>query len=216
MKTLSLFIETFCLLPLVQGADWSNWRGPKYDGISTEKLPSDLPKSLPVSWTTEVGTGFCTVSVQGDRVVTLGNIKEKDTIWCLSAANGRVLWKHTYDCPLDPLYYEGGPGSTPTIFNGAVYSLSKKGHVFCLNLQTGKVIWKRDLVRDHDFKLPEWSFAGSPFIYQDSIILSVGRQAVALSLKDGATQWMPSKETAGYATMVPFKGDEHLYLSAKS
>jgi len=207
---------TFCLLPLVQGADWSNWRGPKYDGISTEKLPSDLPKSLPVSWTTEVGTGFCTVSVQGDRVVTMGNIEEKDTIWCLSAANGRVLWKHTYDCPLDPLYYEGGPGSTPTIFNGAVYSLSKKGHVFCLNLQTGKVIWKRDLVRDHDFKLPEWSFAGSPFIYQDSIILSVGRQAVALSLKDGATQWMPSRETAGYATMVPFKGDEHLYLSAKS
>jgi len=134
----------------------------------------------------------------------------------LSAANGRVLWKHTYDCPLDPLYYEGGPGSTPTIFNGAVYSLSKKGHVFCLNLQTGKVIWKRDLVRDHDFKLPEWSFAGSPFIYQDSIILSVGRQAVALSLKDGVTQWMPSKETAGYATMVPFKEDEHLYLSAKS
>ena len=216
MKTLSLFIVTFCLLPLVQGADWSNWRGPKYDGISTEKLPSDLPKSLPVSWTTEVGTGFCTVSVQGDRVVTMGNIEEKDTIWCLSAANGRVLWKHTYDCPLDPLYYEGGPGSTPTIFNGAVYSLSKKGHVFCLNLQTGKVIWKRDLVRDHDFKLPEWSFAGSPFIYQDSIILSVGRQAVALSLKDGATQWMPSRETAGYATMVPFKEDEHLYLSAKS
>ena len=216
MKTLSLFIVTYCLLPLVQGADWSNWRGPKYDGISTEKLPSDLPKSLPVSWTTEVGTGFCTVSVQGDRVVTMGNIEEKDTIWCLSAANGRVLWKHTYDCPLDPLYYEGGPGSTPTIFNGTVYSLSKKGHVFCLNLQTGKVIWKRDLVRDHDFKLPEWSFAGSPFIYQDSIILSVGRQAVALSLKDGATQWMPSKETAGYATMVPFKGDEHLYLSAKS
>ena len=216
MKTLSLFTVTFCLLPLVQGADWSNWRGPKYDGISTEKLPSDLPKSLPVSWTTEVGTGFCTVSVQGDRVVTMGNIKEKDTIWCLSAANGRVLWKHTYDCPLDPLYYEGGPGSTPTIFNGAVYSLSKKGHVFCLNLKTGKVVWKRDLVRDHDFKLPEWSFAGSPFIYQDSIILSVGRQAVALSLKDGATQWMPSKETAGYATMVPFKGDEHLYLSAKS
>ena len=205
-----------CLLLPAKGADWPNWRGPKYDGISTEKLPSDLPKSLPVAWNKEVGTGFCTVSVQGERVVTMGNIKEKDTIWCLNATNGRVLWKHVYDCPLDPLYYEGGPGSTPTIFNGVVYSLSKKGHVFCLDLQTGKVVWERDLVKDHDFKLPEWNFAGSPFIYQDSIILSVGRQAVALSLKDGVTQWMPSKETAGYATMVPFKGDEHLYLSAKS
>jgi len=216
MKILALCIATFCLLSSAKGADWLNWRGPKYDGISTEKLPSDLPKSLPVAWTMEVGTGFCTVSVRGDRVLTMGNSKGKDTIWCLNAADGRILWKHAYDCPLDPLYYEGGPGSTPTIFNGSVYTLSKKGHAFRLDLETGEVIWGRDLIKEHSFKLPEWSFAGSPFIYKDSVILSVGRQAIALSLKDGATQWMPSKETSGYATMVPFRGDEHLYFSAKS
>jgi len=216
MRILALFIVAFCLLPVVKGADWPNWRGPKYDGISTEKLLRDLPKSLPIAWTTEVGTGFCTVSVQGDRVLTMGNSKGKDTIWCLNAADGRIFWKHTYDCPLDPLYYEGGPGSTPTIFGGAVYALSKKGHTFRLDLKTGKVIWGRDLVKEHGFKVPEWSFAGSPFIYKDTVILSVGRQAVALRLKDGATQWMPSKDTAGYATMVPFKDDEHLYFSAKS
>jgi len=216
MESKILLIVLFCLLPVVKGADWPNWRGPKYDGISTEKLLRDLPKSLPVAWTTEVGTGFCTVSVQGDRVLTMGNSKGKDTIWCLNAADGRIFWKHTYDCPLDPLYYEGGPGSTPTIFGGAVYALSKKGHTFRLDLKTGKVIWGRDLVKEHGFKVPEWSFAGSPFIYKDTVILSVGRQAVALRLKDGATQWMPSKDTAGYATMVPFKDDEHLYFSAKS
>ena len=216
MRILAFFIVAFCLLPPAKGADWPNWRGPKYDGISAEKLPRDLPKALPVAWTTEVGTGFCTVSVQGDRVLTMGNSKGKDTIWCLNAADGRVLWKYTYDCPLDPRYYEGGPGSTPTIFDESVYTLSKKGHAFRLDLKTGKVIWGRDLIKDHGFKLPEWSFAGSPFIYKDLVILSVGRQAVALSLKDGATKWMPSTETSGYATMVPFRGDEHLYHSAKS
>ena len=87
--------------------------------------------------------------------------------------DGRVLWKHAYDCPLDPLYYEGGPGSTPTIFNGSVYTLSKKGHAFRLDLKTGKVIWSRDLVKEHGFKLPEWSFAGSPFIYKELVVLSV-------------------------------------------
>ena len=216
MRILAFFIVAFCLLPPAKGADWPNWRGPKYDGISAEKLPRDLPKALPVAWTTEVGTGFCTVSVQGDRVLTMGNSKGKDTIWCLNAADGRVLWKYTYDCPLDPRYYEGGPGSTPTIFDESVYTLSKKGHAFRLDLKTGKVIWGRDLIKDHGFKLPEWSFAGSPFIYKDLVILSVGRQAVALSMKDGTTKWMPSTETSGYATMVPFRGDEHLYHSAKS
>ena len=91
MRILAFFIVAFCLLPPAKGADWPNWRGPKYDGISAEKLPRDLPKALPVAWTTEVGTGFCTVSVQGDRVLTMGNSKGKDTIWCLNAADGRIL-----------------------------------------------------------------------------------------------------------------------------
>lgn len=126
MRILALFIGAICLLPSAKGADWPNWRGPKYDGISTEKLPRDLPKLLPVAWTAEVGTGFSTVSVQEGRVLTMGNANGKDTIWCLNSADGRVYWKYTYDCPLDPLYYEGGPGSTPTIFDGAVYALRKK------------------------------------------------------------------------------------------
>ena len=216
MKILALVIAGVCLLPRVHGADWPNWRGPKFDGISTEQLPREFPKALPIAWTTEVGTGFSTVSVKDGKLVTIGNAKGKDTVWCLNATDGRVLWKHTYDCALDPRYYEGGPGSTPTIFGGSVYSLSKKGHAFRLDLETGKVVWGRDLVKDHGFKLPEWSFAGSPFIYQDTVVFSVGRQGVALSLKDGKTRWMPSKETAGYATMVPFRKDEHLYFSAKS
>ncbi len=149
-------------------------------------------------------------------MLTMGHSKGKDTVWCLSATDGRVLWKHIYNCPLDPRYYEGGPGSTPTIHHGFVYTLSKKGHVFRLELKTGKVIWSRDLIKDHGFKLPEWSFAGSPFIYKDSVILSVGRQAVALALKDGVTRWMPSRETSGYATIVPFRNDEYLYFSARA
>lgn len=216
MRILTVLILIICFSPLVYGADWPNWRGPRFDGVSMEKLPRELPKALPVAWTTEVGTGFCTVSVQGDKVVTMGNADEKDTVFCLRASDGKVLWKHVYECPLDARYYEGGPGSTPTIHDGSVYTLSKKGHVFRLDLETGKVIWRRDLVKDHGFKLPEWSFAGSPFIYSDSVILSVGRKGVALALKDGATRWMPSTESSGYATMVPLKGDEHLYFSAKS
>ena len=216
MKTLSYFVGVISFCFYTEAVDWPNWRGGKYDGITTEKLPRDLPKSLPVAWNAEVGTGFSTVSVQEGRVLTMGNANGKDTIWCLNSADGRVHWKYTYDCPLDPLYYEGGPGSTPTIFDGAVYALSKKGHAFRLDLKTGKVVWDRDLVKEHSFRLPEWSFAGSPFIYKDTVVLSVGRQAIALSLKNGVTRWMPSKETAGYSTMVPFKDDEHLYFSAKS
>jgi len=70
MRILALFIVAICLLPSAKGADWPNWRGPKHDGISIEKIPRDLPKSLPVAWNAEVGTGFSIVSVQEGRVLS--------------------------------------------------------------------------------------------------------------------------------------------------
>jgi len=166
-----------------------------------------------------VKTGFSTVSVRGDRVLTMGNENDVDTVWCLDANTGKVLWQHDYPCALDPFYYEGGPSATPTIDESSVYTLSRKGHVFRLDLETGKVIWSRDLIADHGFALPEWSFASSPFLDGDRVLLNVGRGGIALDRDTGETLWMPSTETSGYASVVPFSRPEgttgHLLFSAE-
>ena len=59
---------------LGQAADWPNWRGPDYSGISQEtdwfeKWGSSGPKQL---WDASVGTGFAAVSVADGRVFTMG------------------------------------------------------------------------------------------------------------------------------------------------
>jgi outer membrane protein assembly factor BamB len=113
-----------------QSEDWPNWRGPNFDGVTQETLPSTLPDEPKVSWRTKVGVGFSSVSVSRGRVFTMGNADETDTVWCLDADSGRVIWKHSYACALDPRFYEGGPGVTPTVSGDAVYTLSKKGHAF--------------------------------------------------------------------------------------
>ena len=206
--------------PVSLGEDWPNWRGPDYSGISSERIPDDLPEILSVLWTANVGTGFSSFAVVGDRVLTMGNRENSDSVWCLDAITGETIWTHRYSCDLDPLYYEGGPGATPTVHEGSVYTLSKKGHAFRLDLKTGAVIWKRDLVADHAVELPEWSFAGSPFIHDDRVVLNVGRGGMALSRESGKTLWLPSKETAGYSTVVPFpagkKAAGHLLFSAQA
>ncbi len=215
---LSCLVAGFCAM--THAADWPNWRGPDHDGIAREELPDPLPEKLPILWKRDVGTGFSSIAAVGNRVLTMGNVNERDSVWCLDANTGSVLWQHTYDCPLDPLYYEGGPGATPTVHEGSVYTLSKKGHVFRLDLETGDVIWQRDLVADHDVELPEWSFAGSPLIDKDRVLLNVGRGGIALLVVNGETLWLPSTETAGYATPVPFSkpgsAATHLLFSAKS
>jgi outer membrane protein assembly factor BamB len=199
--------------------DWPFWRGPDHNGITREDLPADLPDELSVLWTQEVGIGFSSFAVAGDRVLTMGNEEEKDSVWCLDAGTGGTIWQHTYDCELDPLYYEGGPGGTPTVDGDAVYTLSKKGHVFRLDLETGEVVWSRDLLADHELALPEWSLAASPFVDGDRLILNAGRGGIALSKENGETLWLPSQETSGYSTVVPFPVGEmtrHLLFSAKS
>ena len=36
---------------------------------------------------------------------------------------GKEIWKHAYDHPLDPKYYEGGPSATPTVDGDRLYML---------------------------------------------------------------------------------------------
>lgn len=218
LATIGTAILTMVNGMLASAEDWPHWRGPNHDGISQEALPKMLPTKLPIRWQVNVGIGFSTVSVVGNRVVTIGNRDGTDTVVCLDARNGKQLWSHSYACALEPRYYEGGPSATPTLHDGSVYALSKKGHVFRLNLKSGKVIWRRNLIEDYAFEIPEWSFASSPVIDGERVLLNVGRAGTALSRRTGRTIWNPSLQTAGYASFVPFKhGDTtHVLFSAKA
>ncbi len=202
----------------IQAEDWPNWRGPNFDGRSKEKIPDELPSELPVAWRAQVGIGFSTVSVMGNRLLTMGNIDGVDWVFCLDSKSGKEIWKHSYACELDPRYYEGGPSATPTIHEGSVYTLSRKGHAFRLSLENGEVEWSRDLIKDHQLELPEWSFASSAFLDKEKVLLNAGRGGIALDRKTGKTLWLPSTESSGYATVVPFSrgGASHLLFSAKA
>lgn len=109
-------------------ADWYRFRGPDLNGISKEtgwqvNWPADGPKQL---WKASIGTGFSSLAVSKGHVYAMGNKDDKDTVYCFAANSGAVVWKHTYDCPLDPKYYEGGSSSTPTVDGDQVYTMSKK------------------------------------------------------------------------------------------
>src|SRR5437762_10636757 len=127
--------------------DWPHWRGPDLNGISTEKdwttvWPKEGPTQL---WKASVGTGFSSVAVAQGRLFTLGNQDETDTVFCFDAETGQAIWKHSYPCPLEPIYNEGGPGSTPTVDNAKVFTVSKRGDLFCFDAATGRVVWQNDL-----------------------------------------------------------------------
>src|SRR6185503_16676906 len=155
-------------------------------------------------WRAAVGTGFSSISIKDSRAYTMGNHDDRDTVRCLDANSGKELWKHAYAAKLGPQYYEGGPGATPTVADGVVFTISKWGDVFCLDAVKGTVLWQHDLKKE-GIQPNRWGFAGSPLIWNDLIILNAGAGGTALDRRTGRTVWSNGTNATGYASPVLFK-----------
>jgi len=193
----------FLLCDPATAGDWPAWRGPERTGISTESgWRTNWAETPPeVLWQVQVGEGFSTVSVVGDRVYTMGNTGGVDTVWCLSAEDGKPVWRHRYRCK--PHQYKG-PRCTPTLDGDRVYTLSNRGHLFCLDAGTGKVRWQVEVPRRLRAKPPQWGFACSPLVLGDRLIIDVGPIA-ALDKMTGEVLWKSGADEAGYASPMPFE-----------
>jgi outer membrane protein assembly factor BamB len=198
-------------------ADWPCFRGPNHNGISVEPIswPKGGPKQL---WKVNVGIGHSAVSVVGNRAYTMGNTNDTDTIFSLDAGTGKVIWKHSYPCSekVGIKDYDG-PFATPTVANGVVYTLSRKGDVFALNARDGKVIWARNIVQDDGVKPPTFGgLAGSPLVMDGKVFLNASPGGMALDAATGKTLWKSGVGTGGHSSPVPFRVGPKTYLAIHS
>jgi outer membrane protein assembly factor BamB len=204
MKLYWIVTATF-LAAHLPAADWPQWRGPNRNGISSEKVSAVWPAGGPrVLWRASVGTGFSSISVSRGRVYTMGNTNNEDTVWCFDAKTGEHVWHHSYTAPLGPQWYEGGPGSTPTVDGNRVITISKWGNVFCFDAAKGIVLWQRDLRRD-GIKTNRWGFAGSPLMLGNLVVLNAGSAGIALDRDTGRIMWCNGTNAAGYASPTRFE-----------
>jgi outer membrane protein assembly factor BamB len=200
---LALGLLAAMLAAPLEAADWPQWRGPRRDGISSEtgwllRWPATGPRRL---WTAQVGEGYSSVAVKDGRVYTMGNAGDRDTVYCLAAGTGRVLWKYSYPCPAGD---QSGTRATPTVEGNRVYTLSREGQAFCLDASTGAKIWGRDVGRETGAAPPRWGFASSPLVYGNLVIYNVGTAGTALDKVTGRLKWKSGAGPAGYASPLAY------------
>ncbi len=203
---LGIFLIGVLFCSTSRAADWPNWRGPNHDGISSETgwnahWQDDEPKVL---WEASLGAGFASMAVSSGKVYAMGNIDDKDILYCFDAATGEEIWKKSYDCLLYDKNHEGGPCATPTVDGDAIYTFSKDGDALRFKASTGEIVWHINLNKEFGFKHPTWYFSGSPLVVDDLIILNAGSSGVALKKEDGSIVWQSGRSESGYATGVPF------------
>src|SRR5438552_2431734 len=117
-RSLFALVTMMLMGPAIQARDWPQWLGPDRDGIwredgLVEKFPQGGPK---VRWRIPIGMGYSGPAVADDRVYVMDRERAKDKdgkplratrkgilgnerVLCFRAADGKLLWKHEYDCP---------------------------------------------------------------------------------------------------------------------
>ena len=206
--------RTVAVEPLKASApDWPCWMGADHSGISLETdWITQWPESgLPVLWTRDIGIGFSSVAIKDGLLYTMGHTDGIETVWCLNARTGKVVWQHDYSSALIDNLYEGGPGATPTIHDGRVFTLGKEGQLFCFASDSGKVLWEKELQADLGVPLPEWGFNSSAFVFGDAVIFEAGR-VVAYDQATGERLYQGPKHNAGYGSAARLDSDGTSYI----
>src|SRR6266850_4942656 len=195
----TLFVVSVVFLPVATNAsDWPQWRGPKRDGISQETgLMKEWPKEGPkLLWQAkDIGSGYSTPSVAGDRLYLLSNTGlEDEFVLCLSAKDGKKIWSKTIGKVGEPNQNPAYPAarSTPTLVGDVLYALGSDGDLVCLKTADGTVQWQKNLRSDFGGVPGRWAYSESPLIDGNVLVCTPGGKdatMMVLDSKKGEVIW---------------------------
>ena len=189
------------------GPDWPQWRGPNRDGtLAVFTAPKAWPEALTRKWKIEVGTGYATPIVVGNRVYAFTRQQDNEVMRALDAGSGRVVWETTYSAPFQmnsaTARHGPGPKSTPTFANGLLFTLGMSGIVTAFDAATGKQVWQKPAPPVE----PTYHTAQSPLVDRGLVIVHVGGNnqgaLTAFDAATGAVKWAWNGDGPGYGSPI--------------
>jgi outer membrane protein assembly factor BamB len=234
---------TLYLTAAGRGADWPQFRGPNGSATTAGTgLPVEWGADKNVAWKAEVpGYGWSSPIIWGDKVFVTTAVSDKQTkpsggfggggpggfgrgqrppdavykweVYCLSAADGKVIWKQTAaeHKPTIPKFPSNTYASeTPVTDGERVVAYFGMTGVFCYDF-AGKLLWKKDLgsypmMFGHGTGSSPALDGGRVFIQCDNEEKSF---LVALDVKTGDELWRVARtERTGWSTPLVWKNKE--------
>jgi outer membrane protein assembly factor BamB len=189
-------------------SDWTQWRGVNRDGVAA--APSDAaawPAQLTQKWKLEVGLGYATPLVVGNRIYQFARKGEREVMMAIDADSGKVLWETGHTAAFTPMSaaapHGAGPKSTPVFSNGRLYSIGMTGIVTAYDAASGKQMWQKPgspvvpMYTSHSF---------SPIINGQNVIFHLGGHdegaITAFDVNTGDVRWTWRGDGPGYGSPV--------------
>jgi outer membrane protein assembly factor BamB len=190
------------------GQDLTQWRGPNRDGsVASFTEPKVWPEQLTQRWKVDVGLGYATPLLVGNRVYMFSRQGENEVMSALDAATGKVIWQTGYPVSFTmssaSARHGMGPKSTPVFANGRLYSIGMTGVVTAFDAATGKQLWQKPgselvpMYTTHSF---------SPLVDRGLVIFHVGGHnkgaLTAFDANTGAEKWSWTGDGPGYGSPI--------------
>jgi outer membrane protein assembly factor BamB len=163
------------IVPLAQGADWPQWRGPDLRGSSPEQ-------GLPVRWSARENVAFklalpsggaATPIVAGDRLFL--NVADGDTVelWSVDRRSGTVAWKRPLGSAAGHAHRKHNMATPSPVTDGSrVFAMTGNGVLKAFDL-AGKELWTRDVQKEYGPFGLQWGYGSSPLLHDGVLYVPV-------------------------------------------
>ena len=198
------------LAPVAAGQDWPQWRGPNRDGAATSfGEPASWPEGLTEQWKVDVGLGYATPLLVGDRIYMYTRQDQDEVMMALDAGSGDVIWRTSYPAPFDlspaAARHGAGPKSTPAFADSRLFTLGMSGIVTAFDAETGRQLWQRLAPPAQ----PLYHAAMSPVVDGGLVIIHVGGHddgaLTAFDVATGDIRWSWDGDGPAYGSPVVFE-----------
>ncbi len=214
--------------------NWPQWRGPKNDGVSSEKnIATEWSPEKNVLWRSELpGQAGATPVVWNDRIFLTSSEGDDLVLIAISTKDGSKLWKQKVGSGnQDARAGEGNSASpSPSTDGKHVWCFFGTGILACYTVD-GQPVWKVD-VNERFGKLDiQFGMTSTPVLHGDSLYLQLIHgpmkfddnsrtgKVIKLDKKTGETQWEIDRITnAGfeckhsYASPFIYQDDKQEFL----
>lgn len=180
--------------------------GPRRDAtVRGIRLARDWSTPPALRWRQPIGAGNSGFAAVGSLAVTHEQRGEDEMVIAYDMETGAVVWSHADRARHEDLLGGDGPRATPTIADGAVYSLGATGLLSKLDLRSGALQWQNDVLQDAGAERPEYGVTASPLVLEDVVVVLAGgaqrnRGLVAYARDSGEVAWTGGAFRAAYAS----------------
>ncbi len=188
--------------------DVTQWRGANRDGvIAGFTEPATWPEQLNQRWKIEIGLGYATPLVVGERVYLFSRQGEDEVMSAIDVDSGEVVWRTAYPAPFTmnsaATPHGPGPKSTPVFSGGRLFAIGMTGIVTAFDAASGEQVWRKPgssvvpVYTSHSF---------SPVVEGETVIFHVGGHdegaLTAYDVDSGDVRWSWDGDGPGYGSPI--------------